>query len=157
MPAESHRLAATELLKAFNDNQLTIEDYAKSLLKRIEERDGVVKAWAYLKPEQVLEQARALDKVPKDQRGPLHGIGVAIKDVIYTRGTSSCFPSRWSIRTDTYRHADAARLTHLRERSTRGRCSKCQDASLRWCSNLRQDDDNRIRRKYCWHKDDQSA
>lgn len=83
---EPYRLTALQALEAFESGKLTIEDYAKSLLERIKERDAVVKAWAYLDPEQVLEQARALDKVPKDWRGPLHGVPVAIKDIIYTKG-----------------------------------------------------------------------
>lgn len=36
-------------------------------------------------PELVLDQARALDKIPHAQRGPLHGVAVAIKDVINTK------------------------------------------------------------------------
>ncbi|KAL9560979.1 hypothetical protein ACKAV7_014823 [Fusarium commune] len=62
-----------------------IEQYASSLLERIERRDDDVKAWAYLDPKAVLEQARALDRVPKDQRGPLHGLPVGIKDIILTK------------------------------------------------------------------------
>jgi amidase len=86
MATEPYRFTATEALKAFDDGTLTVEDYAKSVIKRIQERDSVVKAWAYFNADQVLEQARALDKVPKDQRGPLHGVGIAVKDVIYTKG-----------------------------------------------------------------------
>ncbi|EME38463.1 hypothetical protein DOTSEDRAFT_29506 [Dothistroma septosporum NZE10] len=86
MSVDPCRLTATELEKAFSNDELTVENYAESVLKRIEVRDAVVKAWAYFNPEHVLEQARALDKVPKDQRGRLHGIGVGIKDVIYTKG-----------------------------------------------------------------------
>ncbi|KAK4545332.1 hypothetical protein LTR36_003512 [Oleoguttula mirabilis] len=81
MSTELYRLTATAALKAFDDDSLTVEDYAKSLLKHIEDRDPVIKAWAYLNPSQVLEQARALDTVPKEQRGPLHGVAVAVKDM----------------------------------------------------------------------------
>jgi hypothetical protein len=65
---------------------LTVEEYAKSLLARIKERDEVVKAWAYLDPEFVLTQARKLDQIPAEKRGPLHGIAVGVKDVILTKG-----------------------------------------------------------------------
>ncbi|KAF5567399.1 amidase [Fusarium phyllophilum] len=62
-----------------------VEQYASSLLERIQQRDDDVKAWAYLDPKAVLEQARELDQVPKDQRGPLHGLPVGIKDIILTK------------------------------------------------------------------------
>lgn len=65
---------------------LSVEDYAKSLLSRIKERDHVVKAWAYLDPDFVLAQARKLDRTPPENRGLLHGIAVGIKDVILTKG-----------------------------------------------------------------------
>ena len=48
-------------------------------------RDPVVKGWAYFNPELVLASARKLDAVPLEQRGPLHGVGVAVKDVINTK------------------------------------------------------------------------
>ena len=86
MTSETHRLTAIELLQAFENDSLTVEDYAKSLLKHIENRDPVVKAWAHINPDYVLKQAKALDKVPKDQRGPLHGVAVGIKDIMYTKG-----------------------------------------------------------------------
>ncbi|RFN48062.1 amidase [Fusarium flagelliforme] len=77
--------SATEALQKLRSRELTIEQYAASLLERIKQRDDHVKAWAYLNPETVLEQARALDKVPFEQRGPLHGLPVGIKDIILTK------------------------------------------------------------------------
>ena len=86
---EPFRLTATEALKAFDSGDLTVEDYARSLLDRIQERDEVVRAWIYLDGNHVIEQAKALDKLPKDQRGPMHGVAVAVKDVIYTKGNKA--------------------------------------------------------------------
>lgn len=34
----------------------------------------------------VLNQARALDEIPHEQRGRLHGVAVAIKDIMDTQG-----------------------------------------------------------------------
>ncbi|KAH8909663.1 amidase [Coniochaeta sp. PMI_546] len=82
---EPYKLTATEVIAQIKSGSLTVEDYAKSLLSRIEQRDPVVKAWAYLDPELVLQRARELDQVPLDQRGPLHGVAVGVKDVIYTK------------------------------------------------------------------------
>lgn len=86
---EPYRLTATEALKAFESDSLTVEEYAKSILGRIHDRDDAVRAWIYLDANHVLQQARALDKVPKDRRGPLHGVAVAVKDVIYTKGMNA--------------------------------------------------------------------
>jgi Asp-tRNA(Asn)/Glu-tRNA(Gln) amidotransferase A subunit family amidase len=36
-----------------------------------------------------LSQARALDRVPRDQRGQLHGVAIAIKDIMDTKGELS--------------------------------------------------------------------
>lgn len=82
---EPYRLTAAQVAAKVRSGTLTVEDYARSLLSRIKERDYTVKAWAYLNPDQVLEQARQLDKVPLEQRGPLHGVSVAVKDVIHTK------------------------------------------------------------------------
>lgn len=83
---QSYQLTASQALAQIRANTLTVEEYARSLLSRIEARDHIVKAWAYLDPELVLEQARRLDRIPPASRGPLHGVPVGVKDVIYTKG-----------------------------------------------------------------------
>ncbi|KAF5974626.1 amidase [Fusarium coicis] len=76
---------ATQILENIRSGNFTVEKYASSLLERIKERDDDVRAWAYLDPKAVLDQARKLDQTPKDQRGPLHGLPVGIKDIILTK------------------------------------------------------------------------
>jgi Asp-tRNA(Asn)/Glu-tRNA(Gln) amidotransferase A subunit family amidase len=83
-----HRLSATQILPQLRQGTITVEEYARSLLARIQERDPIIKAWAYLDPEFVIAQARKLDQVPPEERGPLHGLAVGIKDVILTQGIS---------------------------------------------------------------------
>jgi len=83
---EPYRLTASQALSKFRDGSLTVEAYATSIVSRIQARDATVKAWAYLDPERVLAQAKQLDQIPPEERGPLHGISVAVKDVIYTKG-----------------------------------------------------------------------
>lgn len=82
---EPYRLTAVEVAARIRSGNLTVEDYARSLLSRIKARDDAVKAWAYLNPDQVFEQARQLDQTPMEKRGPLHGVSVAVKDVIHTK------------------------------------------------------------------------
>jgi Asp-tRNA(Asn)/Glu-tRNA(Gln) amidotransferase A subunit family amidase len=89
MGADLYRLTATDVLTKIKDGEVTVEDYASSLLKRIEARDDAVQAWAYLDPAYVIEQAKALDAIPKSERGPIHGVAIAVKDVIFTKGQST--------------------------------------------------------------------
>jgi Asp-tRNA(Asn)/Glu-tRNA(Gln) amidotransferase A subunit family amidase len=85
---EYWRYSASQALDKLRSGDLTVEQYASSLLERIQQRNEDVQAWAYLDSNAVLEQARALDKVPFEQRGPLHGLPVGIKDIILTKGKS---------------------------------------------------------------------
>lgn len=98
MSSKLHRLTATEVLAKIKDGEITVEDYARSLLKRIESRDEAVQAWAHLNPDCVIKQAQALDAIPHAERGPLHGVAIAVKDVIYTKGElKRCYLSRLHI------------------------------------------------------------
>ncbi|KAM5349593.1 hypothetical protein ACJ41O_006098 [Fusarium nematophilum] len=80
-----HLLTASEALLRLREGTLTAEAYAQALLDRIHARDDAVKAWAFIDPDLVLEQARVLDKIPVQERGSLHGLPVGIKDIIYTK------------------------------------------------------------------------
>ncbi|GAW24587.1 hypothetical protein ANO14919_141760 [Xylariales sp. No.14919] len=93
MTAPLYTLNAVQVLYLLKNNSLTVEDYARSLLDRIKERDNTVKAWAYLDTTLVLSQARALDKVPQDQRGPLHGLAIGVKDTMNTKDMPTQFGS----------------------------------------------------------------
>ncbi|KAI1358545.1 amidase signature enzyme [Xylaria arbuscula] len=93
MTAPLYTLTAVEVLGLLKSNSVTVEDYAQSLLSRIDGRDSTVKAWAYLNSAFVLDQARALDQVPQDQRGPLHGLAIGIKDIMNTKDMPTQFGS----------------------------------------------------------------
>ncbi|KAF4973682.1 hypothetical protein FSARC_71 [Fusarium sarcochroum] len=93
MPVEPYRLSATDIVARIRDGQLSVEDYAKSLLARIKERDPIVRGWAYINPDQVILEAQKLDQVPIEKRGPLHGVAIAVKDVIYTKDMPTQFNS----------------------------------------------------------------
>jgi len=82
---EPFRLTATQAQAGFKNGSLSVEDYAKSLLDRVEARDSTTHAWAYIDKELVLQRARELDAIPPEKRGPLHGVAVGVKDVILTK------------------------------------------------------------------------
>ena len=81
-------LTASQAARLYDTGELTVTELATSTLTRIKARDESVKGWAYLDEELVMKKARDLDSIPKAQRGPLHGITIAVKDVLYTKGMS---------------------------------------------------------------------
>ena len=89
---EPLRLTASKAVALMKRGDLKVEDYARSLLARMKERDHVVKAWTYLDPDFVLAQARKLDQIPPEERGPLHGVAIGVKDVILTKGLPPLSP-----------------------------------------------------------------
>jgi Asp-tRNA(Asn)/Glu-tRNA(Gln) amidotransferase A subunit family amidase len=82
---------AIETAAAIKSGATSAEAVARACLARIEERDPVLKAWTFVDPPGALRQARELDKTPT--LGPLHGVPVAIKDVIDTRDMPTCHNS----------------------------------------------------------------
>ncbi|KAI1017258.1 hypothetical protein LB505_002004 [Fusarium chuoi] len=86
MDTPPYKWTATQALDFLKNDAISVEAYAQSLLDRILERDRTIKAWAHLDPELVLSQARLLDKVPVEKRGPLHGLAIGIKDIMDTKG-----------------------------------------------------------------------
>ncbi|KAH0385249.1 amidase signature enzyme, partial [Aureobasidium melanogenum] len=113
MTAEPYQLTATEVLHKIKAGELTVEAYARSLLARIDHRDEAVQAWAYLDPDYVIKQAKVLDEVPLSERGPLHGVAIAVKDVIYTKDMPTQFNS--PIYADDAPRVDAGSIAILRK------------------------------------------
>jgi len=79
---ELHELTATAIVAAIANKQTTAEAVARACLERISKREPQVQAWQFLDPALVIRQAKALDAGAS--RGPLHGIPVAMKDIIDT-------------------------------------------------------------------------
>jgi amidase len=75
-------LSVVEAARRIAARQLSAEALAASYLDRIEARESIVGAWEYLDREQALAVARARDAEPP--RSPLHGIPIAVKDLIDT-------------------------------------------------------------------------
>ncbi|KAI5865707.1 amidase [Durotheca rogersii] len=107
-----YQLTAAQAQAEIRNGSLTIEQYARSLLARIEQRDADVGAWAHLDPEYVVRQARVLDSVPPEQRGPLHGLAVAVKDIFNTKDMPTQHNS--PIYADSRPGIDAAAVAVLR-------------------------------------------
>ncbi|RYC65852.1 hypothetical protein CHU98_g350 [Xylaria longipes] len=65
---ELYRFTATKALSSIRDGSLSVEEYARSLITRIQERDLAVQAWEYLDSEYVIREAKRLDRTPLQER-----------------------------------------------------------------------------------------
>lgn len=103
-------LGAAEGVDAIRAGKLDVETWANLCLERVAERDDAVRAWAWLDPQQVRDEARELDKY--DAARPLHGVPIGVKDIIDTGNMPTQYNS------PIYRHfqpaADAACVALLR-------------------------------------------
>jgi Asp-tRNA(Asn)/Glu-tRNA(Gln) amidotransferase A subunit family amidase len=79
-------LTASDAAAEIARGAVSAETYAGACLARIEALDGEIRAFTHLDREHVLAQARMLDerRMLGHPLGPLHGIPVAIKDIIDT-------------------------------------------------------------------------
>ncbi len=105
-----------DLAAAMASGALTAEALVERCLARIAAVDGQVQAWLHIQAEEARAAARALDAERRRAgavRGPLHGIPVAVKDVIDVAGlpTRANSPSRADAPPAT---ADATVVAHLR-------------------------------------------
>jgi Asp-tRNA(Asn)/Glu-tRNA(Gln) amidotransferase A subunit family amidase len=109
--AKLNEISAAEAARRLEAREITCEVLAAACLERIAEREETVRAWAFLDRKQALEQARALDRMPR--RGRLHGLPFGIKDVIDTADQPTEYGS------PIYRgyrpRADAASVALLRQ------------------------------------------
>jgi amidase len=79
---DTNRLSATEAAALIASGKLTAVKLTEDCLARVAAREEAVQAWSYIDPEKVLADARARDA--EKPRSPLHGVPVAIKDIIDT-------------------------------------------------------------------------
>ncbi|MBP5858548.1 amidase [Marivibrio halodurans] len=77
-----------ETARAIAARELTCVDLAKSCIDAAEASEPDIHAYTFLDPEGALRRARALDAEIADggYRGPLHGVPIAVKDIIDVEG-----------------------------------------------------------------------
>ena len=80
--AVPNKLSISDATTKIADGTLTSEALIQSCLDRVSERNDIVQAWAFLEPDLALAQARKRDQ--QKAKGLLHGIPIAIKDIIDT-------------------------------------------------------------------------
>ena len=77
-----NELTAVSALKLMREGELSARQLMESCLQQIDEREDQVKAWQFIDASLCLAHAEDCDS--GSWRGPLHGIPVAIKDIIDT-------------------------------------------------------------------------
>jgi aspartyl-tRNA(Asn)/glutamyl-tRNA(Gln) amidotransferase subunit A len=85
----------TDLALAFRERRLSPVEVAETLLGRIEAEDGVLNAFITVAGEQALREARRAEEeiLAGRDRGPLQGVPVGLKDLIYTAGVRTTMGS----------------------------------------------------------------
>jgi len=81
-------LTLRDAARGIRDGEFSAEDLAASCIGRMHAAEARVGAWAWFDEERALERARAADRARCEGRdaGPLHGIGIGLKDIIDARG-----------------------------------------------------------------------
>ena len=83
-----HYLSIADTAAMLRAKQISPVEVAQAYLDRIDAHDGRLRAYITVMREQALAQAREAERDIQAGRyiGPLHGIPVAVKDIIYTEG-----------------------------------------------------------------------
>jgi len=107
-------LSATMLAERLAAGAVSARDVTEACLARIAERDGEIGAFVHIDPDHARAQADAIDRHRKSGRriGPLHGLPVAVKDIVDTAD----MPTENGTVLDAGRrpHKDATIVTRLR-------------------------------------------
>ncbi|TNH23199.1 amidase [Micromonospora orduensis] len=91
--AEPHDLTALEQAAAMTSGELSSVDLVEHALGRVAALGDTVGAFVTVTPDLARQAARAADAVPVEERGPLHGVPTAIKDLTLTAGVRTTFGS----------------------------------------------------------------
>ena len=105
-----NQMTASQAVGLMKAGELSVEALASSCLARIDARDEAVRGWSHLDRDLVLARARDLDRA--GPRGPLHGVPVAVKDVILTADMPTTYNS--PIYADNFPAMDAGCVKTLR-------------------------------------------
>jgi Asp-tRNA(Asn)/Glu-tRNA(Gln) amidotransferase A subunit family amidase len=107
-------LGLTQAASDIREGRMKSAELVADCLKRIDEVDGEIGAWAFLDREHAMRQAEACDDHRSRGRatGPLHGVPVGIKDIYDTSDQPTELGSRlWAGRTP---RGDAVAVARLR-------------------------------------------
>ncbi len=112
---ELHYASLTEVCRRMKNGELSSVQVTEHVLNRIESLDGDLKSYAMVLPEQALTTAARLDGDRREGKplGALHGVPVAVKDLLSTQGLATASGTR--VMADFVPDADATVVTRLKE------------------------------------------
>jgi amidase len=86
-----HYAGLLEVSHLIRRRKVSALEVCQALLARIERLDGKLNSFLKVLPEQALAQAREADREIASGlwRGPLHGVPIGIKDLLYTKGIAT--------------------------------------------------------------------
>lgn len=84
-------LTLCEAADAARSGQVGAVELLEAALAAVERHDGRINAVIATEPERALAEARALDALPADRRGILHGVPLAHKDMFHCAGEVSTY------------------------------------------------------------------
>jgi len=91
-----HYQSLAGVCRRLKSGELSAVAVTEHLLQRIEALEPSLHSFAMVLPEWALERARRLDRARADGEplGPLHGVPIAVKDLLYTRGLATASGTR---------------------------------------------------------------
>lgn len=85
---------AAELQALIHKREVSVKELTESTFTRITEVDGDVHAFLTTTKDEALTRAEQLDKEPLEDRGPLFGLSIGLKDNIVTKGIKTTCASK---------------------------------------------------------------
>ncbi len=86
-----NRLSATAMARQLATREISAVSLLRDCLERIAERESTVHAWTVIDGDAAMERARMLDS--QTSAGLLHGVPIAVKDLIDTFDMPTCYGS----------------------------------------------------------------
>ncbi|XOV83143.1 MAG: amidase [bacterium] len=110
-----HYQTISQIVRQTKSGALSAETLTRHMLERIAERDQVLKSYARVLQSSALQQAHELDEAQRrgDRLGVLHGVPIAIKDLLFTRDVPTASGTR--VMADFVPDYDATVVSRLRE------------------------------------------
>lgn len=106
-------LSAVAMRDLVETGAISSRELVEGALTRIEEVDWATGAVIALRAEAAIDEAKASDDAPPEQRGPLHGLPVLVKDLTETTDLPTTYGSR--ALKDSYASEEALVVTRLRD------------------------------------------
>src|SRR3954451_23560825 len=110
---DPYNLPLRTLAAALRHGELSSEAVTRAFLERIEAVNPKLNAVVQIRPDAALSESRAVDRLPADRRGPLHGCTITTKAPLTTAGISPTGGTRG--RAESVPSQDATGVRRLRE------------------------------------------